>query len=126
MQPADGVVGYAVKPFQSSSGPAARYALELRMLFQSSSGQKAGCNAGPEAVVRDQGHVSIRIRPSGRMQPQLLLYGVGIVQVSILIRPEGRMQHLTIGETEDGSCFNPHPARRPDATFDRLLCGGAL
>ena len=86
--------------------------------FQSSSGQKAGCNYPPVTAYRLGGHpVSILIRPSGRMQQVLavnpgfahafqsssgLLAGCNSprcqcarlpVPVSILIRPEGRMQH---------------------------------
>ena len=67
--------------------------------FQSSSGQKAGCNA---AQLRGRSWSSFPTR------------------VSILIRPEGRMQSdgwqdraLPIELTG----FNPHPARRPDAIW---------
>ena len=62
--------------------------------------------------------VSIRIRPEGRMQPPLRLRIPWPVGVSILIRPEGRMQpRQWDGTGTDTSwCFNPHPARRPDAT----------
>ena len=69
--------------------------------FQSSSGQKAGCNVAAE------GH-----RP-----------------VSILIRPEGRMQPFpTWMHPRRTGCFNPHPARRPDATAAgrRSLSGPAV
>ena len=63
-----------------------------RNSFQSSSGQKAGCNALPRPNTSASG-------------------------VSILIRPEGRMQPVTTPESGRGcECFNPHPARRPDAT----------
>ena len=66
-------------------------------VFQSSSGQKAGCNAWMLSPAK------ARIR----------------VLVSILIRPEGRMQLACVARSTccavtDG--FNPHPARRPDAT----------
>ena len=62
-------------------------------MFQSSLGQKAGCN----------GQVLER-------------RGVG-PRVSILTRPEGRMQSVphTRGCKTIRYSFNPHPARRPDA-----------
>ena len=64
------------------------------ILFQSSSSPKAGCNWWPT-------------RPAGWAAP-----------VSILIQPEGRMQQHN--RPSEGSArragFNPHPARRPDAT----------
>ena len=64
------------------------------MSFQSSSGQKAGCNL---RAMPDVWHLSV---------------------VSILIRPEGRMQQRSRWAAQDGGwcSFNPHPARRPDAT----------
>ena len=133
--------------FQSSSGQKAgcnRIPSEPRLLapmFQSSSGQKAGCNVEiwwvPHWMI-----VSILIRPSGRMQPVVPGWETITNAVSILIRPEGRMQ--LAGSGRDGvhgqavsilirpegrmqprvgvdadccrQCFNPHPARRPDAT----------
>ena len=61
--------------------------------FQSSSGQKAGCNPPTTYPLA----VSILIRPEGRMQPQLSQRRGGrwrSLCVSILIRPEGRMQPL--------------------------------
>ena len=85
-------------------------------------------------------HVSILIRPEGRMQPSPFhgrLFRAASNSVSILIRPEGRMQRpasicrLTVVSTPARTpatntadcdlllvcpCFNPHPARRPDAT----------
>ena len=67
-------------------------------LFQSSSGQKAGCNPISEAR------------------------WFGIQQVSILIRPEGRMQRPPRHPLRKSfTGFNPHPARRPDATAWPLL-----
>ena len=91
--------------------------------FQSSSGQKAGCNVGwlrypfatglrcfnPHPARRPDATaigvplkrrpaslgVSILIRPEGRMQPQPPVGRTyGPWDVSILIRPEGRMQRL--------------------------------
>ena len=60
--------------------------------FQSSPGQKAGCNC----------------RNCGRH--------AGLVVVSILTRPEGRVQPLVPIRSRRNSSFNPHPARRPGAT----------
>ena len=66
--------------------------------FQSSSGQKAGCNqAAKDAFDKQKADVSILIRPEGRMQlaPEnpALIYNR---RVSILIRPEGRMQREVV------------------------------
>ena len=70
----------------------------LEYVFQSSSGQKAGCND------RDSRFTTVRSKRG----------------VSILIRPEGRMQ-LSFDELQPlgdhYKSFNPHPARRPDATY---------
>ena len=88
-------------------------------MFQSSSGLLAGCNLRrteePQLIPLG---VSILIRPEGRMQhPAGLRVGVGLPSVSILIRPEGRMQLFPRCPYHQGqSRFNPHPARRPDAT----------
>ena len=60
--------------------------------FQSSSDPKAGCDA--------QRH---------RFLPVLI--------VSILIRPEGRMRPPRARSFGSPRGFNPHPTRRPDATF---------
>ena len=82
--------------------------------FQSSSGaQGTGFRLLP---------VSILIRPEGRMQPASNGGGYGMaVEVSILIRPEGRMQRKRGAATvRSPNCFNPHPARRPDATSYRM------
>ena len=62
------------------------------MWFQSSSGQKAGCNNPYGATSPGRGLVSILIRPEGRMQRQGAVHSLSLVRVSILIRPEGRMQ----------------------------------
>ena len=109
-------------------------------LFQSSSGQKAGCNLGDEdspallgvsILIRPEGRmqlyehpdldhavvVSILIRPEGRMQRCWSVISGSSLFVSILIRPEGRMQRLSgPSGCPRTRCFNPHPARRPDAT----------
>ena len=134
--------------FQSSSGqkagcnlpcgPAPTTAADR---FQSSSGQKAGCNALRVRVVPVSVIVSILIRPEGRMQQRALRATPRAAPVSILIRPEGRMQHSVVfnysnvhrfqsSSGQKAGCnrsfrrpflqqhlsFNPHPARRPDAT----------
>ena len=63
--------------------------------FQSSSGQKAGCNALRWRSWHRPGLlVSILIQPEGRMQLRIRRWSPSKLQVSILIRPEGRMQHL--------------------------------
>ena len=138
--------------------------------FQSSSGQKAGCNPGaarpstsgrtcfnphparrPDATPAQHRPdragvplVSILIRPEGRMQPGRgktqnaaqrrfnpirpegrMRHPLPVIDlvppdvVSILIRPEGRMQPGTTHrrEARSPSSFNPHSARRPDATL---------
>ena len=60
-------------------------------VFQSSPGQKAGCNGTPPVGNRES-------------------------KVSILTRPEGRMQFRPAMASHTGyGRFNPHPARRPDA-----------
>ena len=116
--------------------------------FQSSPGQKAGCNASDSLVVIGViGHVSILTRPEGRVQPYLRLprrvarycfnphpaRRPGATRasrscrnstgVSILTRPEGRVQPLIRAARPVRSCtrFNPHPARRPGATLPRWI-----
>ena len=149
-------------------GPKApsRFSHPAARRFQSSSGQKAGCNLaeGQDATAASPRSVSILIRPEGRMQPlsepEKRTYfefqsssgqkaGCNPQQrdpqqparVSILIRPEGRMQPARRGPAsscgfqsssgQKAGCngarrhllrlaayrFNPHPARRPDATM---------
>ena len=91
--------------------------------FQSSSGQKAGCNLPPLSISTHPA-VSILIRPEGRMQRRSGALAWGTCRVSILIRPEGRMQPLdTRGSGECPESFNPHPARRPDATTPSSATG---
>ena len=90
-------------------------------LFQSSPGQKAGCN-GPQPQLepgcqnRAQENVSItRFNPHPARRPG----------ATILTRPEGRVQQpfaAPPGTYRCGRCrrcFNPHPARRPGATLAR-------
>ena len=68
------------------------------LLFQSSSGQKAGCNQSAVGLIPDRiVQVSILIRPEGRMQPWRSWTACGPASVSILIRPSGRMQRGVVG-----------------------------
>ena len=64
----------------------------ISALFQSSSSQKAGCNKAEQ---------------DSSLAPLV---------VSILIQPEGRMQRRRCSPAYTTRSFNPHPARRPDAT----------
>ena len=75
MQPAAGTRAIIwPNVFQSSSGQKAgcnrgsHSCRTVRMVFQSSSGQKAGCNAPGAGIDVNPGPVSILIRPEGRMQ----------------------------------------------------------
>ena len=66
--------------------------------------------------------VSILTRPEGRMQLPRQRCCLRQSLVSILTRPEGRMQlSLTVCSSSVSVCFNPHPARRPDATSHRAM-----
>ena len=52
------------------------------------------------------------------MQPQRIIDNAQRQLVSILTRPEGRMQLSKLFSKVWASAgFNPHPARRPDATW---------
>ena len=114
--------------------------------FQSSSSPKAGCNPTrrwpwpttgsfnphparrPDATRRVLAAlhgrllVSILIQPEGRMQHLAGVRVILVVEVSILIQPEGRMQRPSSCPWPSAAptCFNPHPARRPDATTQGL------
>ena len=102
MQPPAGFcgVGYRLPRFQSSSGQKAGCntlavcaSILACWMFQSSSGQKAGCNKPLSSTRRTPSHVSILIRPEGRMQRAVRgAHRPRDDVVSILIRPEGRMQ----------------------------------
>ena len=50
------------------------------------------------------------------MQPPLDGHGDQITEVSILTRPESRMQPDFLAQQLGIASFNPHPARKPDAT----------
>ena len=90
--------------------------IDRSLWFQSSPGQKAGCN---KVVGRPSAGgllVSILTRPEGRVQLQGVVALLPVLAVSILTRPEGRVQPLTPSTATLTACFNPHPARRPGAT----------
>ena len=117
-------------------------------LFQSSSGQKAGCNH-QNLLRRDhRPRVSILIRPEGRMQPSdayaLRLIrdgfqsssgqkaGCNLKRFNPFSRHDWEFQSSSgqkagcnplssPGQVLRLSSFNPHPARRPDATFQDML-----
>ena len=68
-------------------------------MFQSSPGQKAGCNKEAQVSAMDARRaVSILTRPEGRVQPRAL-DGEAVMdnRVSILTRPEGRVQPAAPG-----------------------------
>ena len=128
------------------------------MRFQSSSDPQAGCDEvhhqpaysgfgfnphptrRPDATLAHRAdapdvHVSILIRPEGRMRRHGATRIAGFNPhpaggrhddrgrlhtrrcVSILIRPEGRMRRAAVATAATRIAgFNPHPTRRPDAT----------
>src|SRR5690349_1606153 len=87
-------------------------------MFQSSPDPKAGCNHNYTGAPAAFSLVSILTRPEGRVQPLAKAVSPGISFVSILTRPEGRVQQFA---RQIQLCwisrFNPHPTRRPGATF---------
>ena len=88
-------------------------------LFQSSPGQKAGCNHRGKLLSLNSNSL-FQSSPGQKAGCNRLHYGIAfnLGVVSILTRPEGRVQRLRdIGKYafRRGS-FNPHPARRPGAT----------
>ena len=95
--PARGSFRTSGRRFQSSSdlqagcNKASLVLVTSCSLFQSSSDLQAGCNWRGHGRCRGL-HVSILIRPSGRMQPVGVLGVDHSIVVSILIRPSGRMQ----------------------------------
>ena len=109
--------------------------------FQSSSSPKTGCKWAGDVEIEVSVEVSILIQPEDRMQEDsapCITYLGSIV--SILIQPEDRMQGinnicstaLSLFQSSSSPktgckasttsvplrylCFNPHPARRPDAS----------
>ena len=101
-------VSILIQPEGRMQPPNRRSGMTLfHWVFQSSSSQKAGCNW-------------IKLDVSTTV--------LGI-EVSILIQPEGRMQRgcgAVSTPVSSCRCFNPHPARRPDATMagqgDQFRC----
>ena len=110
-------------------------------MFQSSPGQKAGCNTDPPLLLRARVSVSILTRPEGRMQ---LLNGCakgkpgqgfqsspgqkagcnpsGVTLAALCLSLFQSSPGQKAGCNHSGTqwisgifCFNPHPARRPDA-----------
>ena len=88
--------------------------------FQSSPGQKAGCNlflAGGLGSTM----VSILTRPEGRVQPTLALQAAGNWRSTKLFQSSpGQKAGCNHAYQQycccANPCFNPHPARRPGAT----------
>ena len=83
--------------------------------FQSSPGQKAGCNHARHFNVHRDFHVSILTRPEGRMQ-----FGVPLitrVNLSFQSSPgqKAGCNPMPLNAKTVYHGFNPHPARRPDA-----------
>ena len=91
----------------------------LRELFQSSPGQKAGCNVIVDGRVMSHPVVSILTRPEGRVQlraPSVRSHGT--IWVSILTRPEGRVQRdRTRGRTDH--CSEVSILTRPEGRVQR-------
>ena len=146
MRPEYQGVPRAAEGFQSPSGPKAgcdqrtSSAGAASTTFQSPSGPKAGCDTQHRDFIKPHIKVSIPIRPEGRMRHDIVVAvlrppnvsipirpegrmrhgtqdaGIAILTVSIPIRPEGRMRLRPRSWPTSGGCFNPHPARRPDAT----------
>ena len=119
-------------------------------VFQSSPDPKAECNALTPESTYQAFNVSILTRPEGRVQRGRAVEFLTGMLVSILTRPEGRVQlssprssvtailfqsspdpkaecntlwHCTVRSR--AMCFNPHPTRRPSATWrPRILRRG--
>ena len=113
--------------FQSSSGPKtgcndqSAYVVWALREFQSSSGPKTGCNPPWRRVVASGHRVSILIRPEDRMQLSLM----AVIGVPLWFQsssgPKTGCNRCGVSRCRTASCFNPHPARRPDATRGRPL-----
>ena len=106
--------------------PADAAAFRAFDLFQSSPGQKAGCNLGGLGV-RGGGRVRVSIltRPSGRVQP---VVDVASGRTTLCFNPHlARRPGATtplVRSRSTSTCFNPHPARRPSATPEAHLGEG--
>ena len=86
-------------------------------LFQSSSSQKAGCNYSQQTYSNWAISVSILIQPEGRMQRRMRP-SFRHVRMGFNPHPARRPDATPPPGTRQpaNTCFNPHPARRPDAT----------
>ena len=145
MQPSCSVPGGSISVFQSSSSQKAGCNRHRRQSTRPILRFNPHPARRPDAT-GDNGrgfrlyNVSILIQPEGRMQPGWMVSLVSLVRwfqssssqkagcnpdkprigvardVSILIQPEGRMQPPVPARAFADPRFNPHPARRPDAT----------
>ena len=120
-------VSILIRPEGRMQPLACRQPAPIQALFQSSSGQKAGCNLQlvvyPERAAGEGLEVSILIRPEGRMQrpkPKREVLSVNCFNPHPARRPDATLQ-LRPGWCPIPPCFNPHPARRPDATRSELV-----
>ena len=85
--------------------------------FQSSSGPKAGCHPVEGVTADEVLKVSILIRPEGRMPLLQRRRRTKIPKFQSSSGPKAGC-HLRVRCSITASpCFNPHPARRPDATM---------
>ena len=86
-------------------------------MFQSSSGQNAGCNVRAIATVPPIASFQSSSGLLAGCNRLAVVHAVAPQPISILIQPEGRMQRVPARRLcLLASRFNPHPARRPDAT----------
>ena len=87
------------------------------LTFQSSSSQKAGCN-NQESAARHQGlvDVSILIQPEGRMQHSPAAFAADMMMFQSSSSQKAGCNRGASKTTRGSWSFNPHPARRPDAT----------
>ena len=87
--------------------------------FQSSSGQKAGCNIRAACGIQSNDGVSILIRPEGRMQ---CVARLPEAPSNVFQSSSGQKAGCNVSTVPPShafcNCFNPHPARRPDAIFN--------
>ncbi len=111
--------------FQSSPGPKAgcypaqSQSIAVSMSFQSSPGPKAGCYEVTE-LLRHKLLKEFQSSPGPKAgcYVEAQVASDAALGVSILTRPEGRVLLPPAARLRAaGRCFNPHPARRPGATF---------
>ncbi len=94
------------------------YRSEGYKLFQSSPGPKAGCYASVAQPSREGGKFQSSPGPKAGCYVKPRGGPESTIDVSILTRPESRMLLLqTPPLLLATQGFNPHPARKPDATF---------